>query len=202
MEQRIGPTIPPVHAAGTDPAYVPGITPPGPAGAADAAPEQETPEQEAPELEAPEQELPEQAPESTPEDAAAEDAASDDAVIAEKAEEGKAEEGAEETSSEEAEGEEGDDADGPVFEISDHRGSVTADRAGIRFRLDSEKAEFGWGEIGAVEFDTSRFGRRFAVTVYTTDRRVYNTDVEASARGLLKEWTAELDAVLDAYFES
>ncbi|MEK8171784.1 hypothetical protein NKH77_27720 [Streptomyces sp. M19] len=39
------------------------------------------------------------------------------------------------------------------------------------------------------------------MTVYTTNRRWYEADVEAPARKLLKEWTAELDAVLDAYFE-
>ncbi|WP_431043431.1 hypothetical protein ACQUSR_17070 [Streptomyces sp. P1-3] len=201
MEQHIGPTIPPVHAAGTDPAYVPGITPPGRAGT---SPSPAEAEKAAPEQEAPEQELPGQAPESAPEDAVTEDtsevAASEDAALDEDAGNTPEEEGGEEK--EGKEGDEGEGADGPVFEISDHRGSVTADRTGIRFRLDSEKAEFGWDEIGAVEFDTSRFGRRFAVTVYTTDRRWYKTDIEASARSLLKQWTAELDAVLDAYFES
>lgn len=90
---------------------------------------------------------------------------------------------------------------GPVFSVSDRRGSITADRTGIRFKLDGESAEFGWDEIGAVEIDTPRFGRRFSVTVYTSTRRWFDTDVEASSKPLLKTWAAELDAVLDTYFE-
>jgi hypothetical protein len=89
----------------------------------------------------------------------------------------------------------------PVFEVSDRRGSITADRAGVTFRLDSEIAEFGWDEIQAVEFDTARFGRRFSVTVYTGPRRWFESDVEAPSRSALKRWATELDAVLDARFE-
>ena len=92
-------------------------------------------------------------------------------------------------------------ADGPSFEVSDRRGSITADHTGVRFRLDGEEAEFAWDEIGAVEIDTPRFSRRFTVVVYTTNRHRYENDVEASAKNLLKEWTAELDGVLDTYFE-
>ena len=47
----------------------------------------------------------------------------------------------------------------------------------------------------------ARFGRRFTVTVHLATRRWFDAEVEAPARSLLKEWTAELDAVLDAYFE-
>jgi hypothetical protein len=93
------------------------------------------------------------------------------------------------------------EADGRAFEVSDHRGSITADHRGIRFRLDDEEADFHWAEIGAVEIDTPRFGRQFTVTVHMTSRHTYETDVEAPARSLLKEWTAELDAVLDIHFE-
>ncbi|MEV8347084.1 hypothetical protein [Streptomyces niveus] len=94
-----------------------------------------------------------------------------------------------------------DDEDGPVFDISDRRASMTADRTGVRFQLDETEAEFGWDEIGAVEVETPRFGRRFTVTLHTTGRRHYQSDVDAPSRSSLKAWTAELDAVLDAYFE-
>jgi hypothetical protein len=92
-------------------------------------------------------------------------------------------------------------ADGPVFEVSDRRGSITAGPAGIRFTLDDQEADFRWDEIGAVEVRPARFGRRFTVTVHVAANRWFNADVEAPARGRLKEWTEELDAVLDAYFE-
>ncbi|MFE4497641.1 hypothetical protein ACFRKD_34845 [Streptomyces niveus] len=94
-----------------------------------------------------------------------------------------------------------DDEDGPVFDISDRRASMTADRTGVRFQLDETEAEFGWDEIGAVEVETPRFGRRFTVTLHTTGRRHYQSDVDAPSRSSLKAWTAELDAVLDRYFE-
>ncbi|MFD3919350.1 hypothetical protein [Streptomyces sp. NPDC058595] len=95
----------------------------------------------------------------------------------------------------------GSGTEGPVFEVSDRRASMTADRTGIRLTLDEEEAEFGWAEIGAVEVETPRFGRRFTVTLHTTGRRQYQSEVDAPSRSSLKEWTAELDVVLDAYFE-
>ncbi|QIP84136.1 hypothetical protein GLX30_08900 [Streptomyces sp. Tu 2975] len=91
--------------------------------------------------------------------------------------------------------------DGPVFEVGDRRGSISAGPAGIRFTLDDQEADFRWDEIGAVEVRPARFGRRFTVTVHVAANRWFNADVEAPARGRLKEWTEELDAVLDAYFE-
>lgn len=166
VEQRIGSIIPPVPAAGTDPAYIPGLTSPPPAEAQDAA-----------------------AGETAPDEAA--ERPSEDVVPGE--------EEAEEPGT--AEEEDDDGAAGPVFEASDHRGSITADRTGITFRLDGEEAEFGWDEIGAVQLDIPRFGRRFSVTVHTLARRWYEADVAAPSRNVLKEWTAELDAVLDVYFE-
>jgi hypothetical protein len=177
--------IPSVHPAGTDPAYVPGLVVSRPAEVA------RTTSQPAAEL-PPEDTLPEDA---RPEDAVSEDAVSEDAASEETIPEAVPEEPA--GAEEEADGV----GDCPVFEVSDRRGSITADRTGITFRLDAEEAEFRWDEIGAVEVDTPRFGRRFTVTVYTTTRRWYEADVEASARSLLKNWTAELDAVLDACFE-
>ncbi len=91
--------------------------------------------------------------------------------------------------------------DGPVFEVSDQRGSITVDSTGVIFRLDDETAEFGWPEIGAVEMSTPPFGRRLTVTVHTTGRRSYHADITATNRNLPKQWAAELDTVLDSYFE-
>ncbi|MFH9607191.1 hypothetical protein [Streptomyces sp. NPDC017448] len=102
----------------------------------------------------------------------------------------------------EAEAEEGADAgEGPVFEVSDRRGSIRVAREGVRFRLDDQEAEFDWDEIGAVETASARFGRRFTVTVHLSTRRWFNAEVEAGSRSELKGWPAELDKVLDAYFE-
>ncbi|MFD8382581.1 hypothetical protein ACFV2X_29420 [Streptomyces sp. NPDC059679] len=188
MEQRIGPSTPPVPAAGFDPAYIPGITAPRP-------------------------DEPKEATEPSPEDAVPDEAAvaadvvdDVDAVDDERAESADAaeEDTAEaETADAEARAEDGgeEEADGPVFNASDHRGSISAGRRGVTLLLDGETAEFDWSEIGAVEIDTPRFGRRFSVTVYTTARRWYSADIAASSRKALKEWTAELDAVLDTYFE-
>ncbi|MBK6032750.1 hypothetical protein JHN57_30150, partial [Streptomyces sp. MBT59] len=64
-----------------------------------------------------------------------------------------------------------EDGDGPVFEVSDRRGSIRVAREGVRFRLDDQEAEFGWDEIGAVETTPARFGRRFTVTVHLSSRR-------------------------------
>ncbi|ALU96736.1 hypothetical protein WQO_27425 [Streptomyces globisporus C-1027] len=94
-----------------------------------------------------------------------------------------------------------DDGDGPVFEVSDRRGSIRVAREGVRFRLDDQEAEFGWDEIGAVETTPARFGRRFTVTVHLSSRRWFNAEVEAASRSELKSWPAELDKALDAYFE-
>jgi hypothetical protein len=71
----------------------------------------------------------------------------------------------------------------------------------VRFRLVGEEARFPWAEVGAVEVGTPRFGRRLTVTVYTTDRRRYEAEVDAPSRGRLREWDEAFDAVLDAYFE-
>lgn len=92
-------------------------------------------------------------------------------------------------------------ADGPVFEASDRRARIVADHRGVRLSLDDQECEFRWDEIGAVETETARFGKRFTVTVHTPDRRWYPIEIEAAARSRFSEWESQLDAVLDAYFE-
>ncbi|MEV5973867.1 hypothetical protein [Streptomyces sp. NPDC051921] len=173
MEQRTGPSIQTVPGVATDPASVPGITAPRPAGPregatppedvavgpADAAPVSGTADATAP------------APEDAVEDAAVEDGVAD-AV-----------------------------PDGPVFEAADRRARIVADAAGVRLSLDEESCEFRWDEIGAVETTTARFGKRFTVTVHTPDRRWYPIEIDAPARDRVKEWESLLDAVLDAYFD-
>ncbi|MGW1027600.1 hypothetical protein ACWD4J_28540 [Streptomyces sp. NPDC002577] len=214
MEQRRGPNIQPVQAAATDPAYVPGITTPHLAADQDEA-----------------ESSVDTATETEPGDAVAEEnaAAAEEAEVSETAEAVDADGGDATSKAPEAEesGEpddsddsaepdaaeasaEGDadsaaDAasgdDDPVFEASDRRGSITADRAGVHLRLDDQECEFRWDEIGAVEIETSRFGRWFTVTVHTPDRRWYPADIEVKDKSRIKEWTDQLDAVLDAYFE-
>ncbi|MET9594225.1 hypothetical protein ABZY45_25345 [Streptomyces sp. NPDC006516] len=186
MEQRIDSNTKPEFAAGTDPAYIPGLT--APVAARTGAEKAEASEEV-----------------RDPEDAVvhADDVAElTDAEPAAPGGEASAE--AEAASGDEAAvgaGAARDAAEGPVFEVSDRRGSIRVDAEGVRFRLDDQEAEFDWAEIGAVEIKTGRFGRRFTVTVHLSSRRWFNAEVEAGARSSLKQWTAELDAVLDTYFE-
>ncbi|WTK82528.1 hypothetical protein OG292_35245 [Streptomyces sp. NBC_01511] len=183
--ERIDPIIQPVPAAGTDPGYIPGLMAPRLVKEPDDATKdvpQETADDEVTDEAA--EEVTAQAPDAP----AVDEAESPDAKA--------------DAKPDDAETGTGDgDTDGPVFEVSDRRASMTADRTGIRLTLDEEEADFGWGEIGAVEVETPRFGRRFTVTVHTTGRRHYRSEVDAPSRSSLKEWTAELDVVLDAYFE-
>ncbi|MFD5896470.1 MULTISPECIES: hypothetical protein [unclassified Streptomyces] len=184
--ERIDPIIQPVPAAGTDPGYIPGLMAPRLVAKTDDA-AKDVPQ------EAADEEVTEEAP--TPREPAVDAAESTDPKADDEADE--AVSFTKDTSDDDTD----DDTEGPVFEASDRRASMTADRTGIRLTLDEEEAEFGWDEIGAVEVDTPRFGRRFTVTLHTTGRRHYQSEVDAPSRSSLKEWTAELDAVLDAYFE-
>lgn len=92
-------------------------------------------------------------------------------------------------------------ADGPVFEAADRRARIVADHKGVRLSLDDQSCEFRWDEVGAVETETGRFGKRFTVTVHTPDRRWYPIEIEATSRSRFQEWETALDEVLDAYFE-
>ncbi|MFD3612747.1 hypothetical protein ACFWXA_32705 [Streptomyces atroolivaceus] len=183
MEQRIDSNNKPEFAAGTDPAYIPGLTAPAPA-RAEAEAETGAPGK-AREAEAADTSAKGVAEEAVDDATAADGAAPDGEPAPEAGEARKGTAG----------------GDGPVFEVSDRRGSIRADAEGVRFRLDDQEAEFDWAEIGAVEVKTGRFGRRFTVTVHLSSRRWFNAEVEAGSRSDLKVWTAELDEALDAYFE-
>ncbi|MBK6015249.1 hypothetical protein [Streptomyces sp. MBT53] len=178
MEQRIGSSSQPLEGAGFDPAFVPGLT--APAVSSD-APEDTKPR------------------DAEPEDATAE-AAEPEESSADKADVGEAEAEQATVEDDDADGEE-DESDGPVFEASDRRAEIVADGKGVRLRLDDQACEFRWDEIGAVETETPRFGKRFTITVHTPDRRWYPIEIEAAARSRFAEWETQLDAVLDAYFE-
>ncbi|MEU6175374.1 hypothetical protein ABZ832_26145 [Streptantibioticus parmotrematis] len=203
MEQRNGPKIPPVHAAGLDPAFVPGLTLPRQAEAArePSAPDDPTPPA-ADETVAAEKAAP--ADEAVAADQAPAAPVADEVADADEA--GTRDDTAETTGAAEADEEgtsgEADATGSPSFEASDHRGGVTADRRGVRFTLDGEEADFTWDEIGAVEVDTPRFGRTLIVTVYTTSRHTYEAYVDAPNRSQPKRWATELDAILDEYFEA
>ncbi|MEV6289101.1 hypothetical protein AB0M41_01420 [Streptomyces sp. NPDC051896] len=185
MEQRIGASskpseaeplkVEPVTGAGFDPAFIPGITGPAPARSdepADAEPKSVEPEGA-------------KGPEA--------------AGVSEAAE---ASEAAEEAAASADDGGPDDGPEGgPVFEASDRRAKIVADRKGVRLRLDEESCEFRWDEIAAVETESPRFGKRYTITVHTPDRRWYPIEIEAAARARFKEWDEQLDAVLDAYFE-
>ncbi|MFE7275433.1 hypothetical protein [Streptomyces sp. NPDC057623] len=181
MEQRIGSGSQPLEGAGFDPAFIPGLTSP-----ASAKPEGVREEDVAEEA---------ASKEATSEGTDSEE--TDTAIEADEAEARNAAEaeGAEEDAAEEA------PVDGPVFEAADRRARIVADHKGVRLSLDDQECEFRWDEIGAVETESPRFGKRYTVTVHTPDRRWYPIEIEATARSRFTEWDEQLDAVLDAYFE-
>ncbi|MFF2516961.1 hypothetical protein [Streptomyces sp. NPDC058086] len=174
MEQRIGSKSQPLDAAAVNPASIPGLTSPAKAEPKDAAVEEAASEEAVVEDAAPEDEVSEEAPAEAEEEA---------------------------TSESDSDSEPEPDPDGPVFEASDRRASIKADHSGVRLRLDDQEAEFRWDEIGAVETESPRFGKRFTITVHTPDRRWYPIEIEATARARFKEWEDQLDTVLDTYFE-
>lgn len=192
VEQRIGSSSKPLEGAGFDPAFIPGLTSPESAEPEDAQPETA----EAAEAEA-------AGAEASDEDAAPAEAATEEAAGAEAADEAEdaADAGESADPEEPEEAEEPEPSEGPVFEAADRRAKIVADHRGVRLTLDEESCEFRWDEIGAVETEAPRFGKRFTVTVHTPDRRWYPIEIEATARSLFKEWEEQLDAVLDAYFE-
>ncbi|MFG2360312.1 hypothetical protein ACGFY3_01470 [Streptomyces mirabilis] len=187
MEQRIGSKSQPLDAAAVNPAYIPGLTSPAKAEPKDAVVEDTASD------------------EAASEGAVVEDAAPETAVAekapAEPEEEATSESDSDSDSDSEPEPEPEPDPDGPVFEASDRRASIKADHSGVHLRLDDQEAEFRWDEIGAVETESPRFGKRFTITVHTPDRRWYPIEIEATARARFKEWEDQLDAVLDTYFE-
>ncbi|WP_280865731.1 hypothetical protein [Streptomyces sp. SAI-127] len=129
------------------------------------------------------------------EDAGAEDAKPEEAVEEADADEPTA------TAEESEEAVEEEAPDGPVFEASDRRAKFVADHQGVRLALDDQACEFRWDEIGAIETETPRFGKRFTITVHTPDRRWYPIEIEAESRARFADWDEQLDAVMDRYFE-
>ncbi|MFE4751529.1 hypothetical protein ACFRIB_14850 [Streptomyces mirabilis] len=190
MEQRIGSKSQPLDAAAVNPAYIPGLTSPAKAEPEDAVVEDAASD------------------EAASEEAVVEEDAAPETAVAEKAPAEPEEEATSDSDSEpesdsgsDSDSEPEPDPDGPVFEASDRRASIKADHSGVHLRLDDQEAEFRWDEIGAVETESPRFGKRFTITVHTPDRRWYPIEIEATARARFKEWEDQLDAVLDAYFE-
>lgn len=188
VEQRIGSKSQPLDAAAVNPAYIPGLTSPAKAEPKDEAVEEAASEEAASE-------------EAGSEEAVVEDAAPETPVAEKASVEPEEEATSDSDSDSDSESEPEPDPDGPAFEASDRRASIKADHSGVHLRLDDQEAEFRWDEIGAVETESPRFGKRFTITVHTPDRRWYPIEIEATARARFKEWEDQLDAVLDAYFE-
>ncbi|MFD0001913.1 hypothetical protein ACFVJ4_05740 [Streptomyces sp. NPDC127178] len=187
MEQRIGSGSQPLEGAGFDPAFIPGLTSPASAKPEGVKEKDAVEEAASGVADSEETEAEVRDPKETDPEVADEDEADVD---------GRAEEddGAEED-------DEDAPVDGPVFEAADRRARIVVDHKGVRLSLDDQKCEFHWDEIGAIETETPRFGKRYTVTVHTPDRRWYPIEIEATARSRFKEWDEQLDAVLDAYFE-
>ncbi|MEU9660198.1 hypothetical protein [Streptomyces chartreusis] len=199
MEQRIGSGSQPLEGAGFDPAFIPGLTSP-----ASVAPKGAKKEDAAEEADSEETAL-DDADEPGTEAADVIDDADDDAEDAVD----EADEADDEADEADDEADEADDeadeedapVDGPVFEAADRRARIVVDHKGVRLTLDDQECEFRWDEIGAIETESPRFGKRYTITVHTPDRRWYPIEIEATARARFKEWDEQLDAVLDAYFE-
>lgn len=187
MEQRIGSSSQPLEGAGFDPAFIPGLTAPASGRKADVKGEVEPEDSKAASEEADADTAAESEERTSPEKSEAADAS--DAS------------GASDASDESDASEEEPVPDGPVFEASDRRARIVADHGGVWLRLDDQECHFRWDEIGAVETETARFGKRYTVTVHTTDSRWYPLEIEAASRSRFAEWDTELDAVLDAYFD-
>ncbi|MFE9613662.1 hypothetical protein [Streptomyces sp. NPDC006012] len=216
MEQRIGSSSQPLEGAGFDPAFIPGITAPAPADRQGTEPEDaaETDGTASADAQAPAAKVSEpvsgkatekKESESAKDPKSAEDVRFEKDPKSDKDPESDADpESGEGVASaadgaDERDGE--DSSDRPVFEAADRRARIVADQKGVRLRLDEESCEFRWDEIGAVETESPRFGKRFTITVHTPDNRWYPIEIEATARARFKEWEDQLDAVLDAYFE-
>lgn len=185
VEQRIGSSSQPLEGAGFDPAFVPGLT--APAVSSD-KPENAKSRDAEPE-------------DATAEAAEPEESSAEEPSVAKTDVEKAVAEDEEDRADTDDDGEESSEGDGPVFEASDRRAEIVADEKGVRLRLDDQNCEFRWDEIGAIETESPRFGRRFTITVHTPDRRWYPIEIEASARSRFAEWETQLDAVLDAYFD-
>ncbi|MEH0636080.1 hypothetical protein QBA35_22570 [Streptomyces bottropensis] len=201
MEQRIGSNNQPLAAAAVDPSHIPGLTAP----VSVKKEKQEEPEDikptepVEPDEAAPERNEPAAAEPSKPsldKSRAGKTPADDDETDAEDDTEADADAEVEAETEAEAGA-----ADGPVFEASDRRAKIIADSRGVRLRLDDQECEFGWDEIGAIETESPRFGKRFTITVHTPDRRWYFLEIEAKAKSEHAAWEKQIDEVLDAYFD-
>ncbi|MGW1669932.1 hypothetical protein [Streptomyces sp. NPDC002324] len=205
MEQRIGSNNQPLAAAAVDPSHIPGLTAP----VSVKKEKQEEPEDikptepVEPDEAAPERNEPAAAEPSKPsldKSPAEKTPADDDETDVEDEAEAEADAETEAEADTDADTEAGA-ADGPVFEASDRRAKIIADSRGVRLRLDDQECEFGWDEIGAIETESPRFGKRFTITVHTPDRRWYFLEIEAKAKSEHAAWEKQIDEVLDAYFD-
>ncbi|MDW8810952.1 hypothetical protein P1P68_40670 [Streptomyces scabiei] len=202
MEQRIGSNNQPLAAAAVDPSHIPGLTAP----VSVTKEKQEEPEDIKPtEPVEPDEAAPERnepAAAETPKPSLGKAPAKADADADAEAEPAAAAAGSDDTP-DDADDADGTDepADGPVFEAADRRARITADSRGVRLRLDDQECDFGWDEIGAIETESPRFGKRFTITVHTPDRRWYFLEIEAKAKSEHAVWEKQIDEVLDAYFD-
>ncbi|WP_327343760.1 hypothetical protein [Streptomyces europaeiscabiei] len=216
MEQRIGSNNQPLAAAAVDPSHIPGLTAPvsvkkekqeEPEDIKPTEPVEPT-ETEEPDEAAPERDEPAAAEKQSKPSlakASAERTSADDEADSEDdgTDEDEDDDAEADSDTPDAEAEEAAEevTDGPVFEASDRRAKIVADSRGVRLRLDDQECEFGWDEIGAIETESPRLGKRFTVTVHTPDSRWYPIEIEAKAKSEHAAWEKQIDEVLDAYFD-
>lgn len=195
VEQRIGSNNQPLAAAAVDPSHIPGLTAP----VSVKKEKQEEPE----DIKPTEPVEPTETEEPSLAKASAERTSADDEADSEDDDTDEDEDAGADSDTPDAEAEEAAEevTDGPVFEASDRRAKIVADSRGVRLRLDDQECEFGWDEIGAIETESPRLGKRFTVTVHTPDSRWYPIEIEAKAKSEHAAWEKQIDEVLDAYFD-
>ncbi|MEU9863936.1 protein kinase [Streptomyces sp. NPDC047971] len=88
----------------------------------------------------------------------------------------------------------------PALIIADSDCALVADADGVHFELHGEEAEFEWDEIGSVEYESERWGRRLRVVVTLRDGSAYTCEIGGRA-ALVQEWMDRMDRVLDRYLQ-
>jgi hypothetical protein len=88
---------------------------------------------------------------------------------------------------------------GPDFLAADRHNSVVVDAAGVAFEMRGLTADFPWPVVRGVHYRPGPDEKVLMVAVVHVGGRVFECRVNAKRREKLKEWFAELAAVLGYY---
>ncbi|MFF0741281.1 hypothetical protein ACFYVL_12870 [Streptomyces sp. NPDC004111] len=90
-------------------------------------------------------------------------------------------------------------ASGPEFVVADKHFGVAIDATGVTFDAGGQLAEFGWHELGTVQFRPSPAGQRLMVAAVLPDGRFFECVVNARKSSVLQQWLAEIGHVVGFY---